>query len=74
MGIILVHFNRKLIGLTTSVRNIENLGTNDPNYAIWTVYAITRHSFCLSRLVLTDTSVSINDSATGTLILVLDMI
>ena len=37
MGIILVHVNRKLIGLSNSVRNTENPDKTDPKYARSTV-------------------------------------
>ena len=43
MRIILVHFNRNLMGLSNSVRNIAKSGKSDPNYARLTekqVYSI----------------------------------
>ena len=41
MRIVLVHFNRKLIGLSISVRNIQNPDKTDPNYARLTVLCLT---------------------------------
>ena len=39
--IILVHFNRKLTGLTSSVWNTQHPDKTDPNYARLTVFGPT---------------------------------
>ena len=41
MRVILVHFSRKLIGLSNSVRSTQNPDKTDPNYARLTVFQYT---------------------------------